>query len=285
MFFLLYQIGIMLDRNPRISMIENQIPKMYVLLQDELWFLMSQFGPAYVIGMENPHLGWLIEEIEQADRLAVDGLIEKELAAVMDEQSIEIDDHLMRMVQHCVQAEHTIILQATIKGEQETQRYLHFAGDMLVEHYQGDDKQHYLASIPDRNALISHWDRYLCQQTNGENPNLVFYLPEDILFKASRFYSNADHQSGFDLLQEHLTDTAILNAFVSTLKDPLANTSIVLVANQNNPETQFVRGFGLLAGPEITWIMRPVEKSGANQVEFKSTNAAIIHNAFTATLP
>lgn len=52
------------------------------LSSDEFWFLLQQFGPAVVLGVQNPHLGWLIEEIEKADRTALRSLVDREIVRI-----------------------------------------------------------------------------------------------------------------------------------------------------------------------------------------------------------
>ncbi len=57
------------------------------LSSDEFWFLIQQFSPAVVLGMQNPHLGWLIEEIEKADRSSLRILVDRGFVRIASKES------------------------------------------------------------------------------------------------------------------------------------------------------------------------------------------------------
>lgn len=256
------------------------------LSADELWFLMSQFGPAYIIGMDNPHLGWLAEEIEKADRKTVQLMVKRGLIRPISEEEIEMDDAVASMVQVCVQPEHSLIVHSSQMEEgAERDRYIHLAGDWIVEHIEDETGLHRLTAFRDRESLAAYLQEDLRMNSKARSSTETFCLPEDILFTASRLYAEGKGGEGKALLQRCDLNSTIIEAIDKVLANPVANGSFVVIVNQNNPETQYVRGFGILEGETQFWLMRPIEKLGQPQVEFMSADATHARQRLIELLP
>jgi len=261
--------------------------KLYTLElnSDELWFLMSLFGPAYVLGMENPHHGWLAEETEKADRKAINALVERDLIEAIPEEDIKVDDALLSVIEACVHPEHSLIVYSQTADGKNKERYIHFFGDQIVEHIESESGIHQLTTFSSREALEEHLkdDLRFSSQTSSKSP--PFYITEETLFSASRLYAEGKVKKARAILDELSLDPTVVQALDDVFRNPIANSSFVVIANQKNPETQHVRGFGILEGKTEFWLMCPTERMGQHQVEFDPASAKIAHQRLVEILP
>jgi hypothetical protein len=267
-----------MDNIKRPSPIELSVP--------EMWFLMSQFSPAYVLGMENPHLGWLIEEIEEADRTAVQALIQKGMVKIVDASSIELDDNLASMISGCTHPEHSLIVNSGDEKEKGGfPRYIHFSKGLIIEHIQTEMGRHQLLLIKDQNEIISLLKENLRPDSKTRGTTSEFFILEELLYKATNSFSQGDGVGGKALLQKSDLEPENSAALAGALENPVANASFVVIYNQNNPATQYVQGFGILESREQFWILRPIEREGKRLVEFTPADAKSIRKHFVEILP
>ena len=251
---------------------------------DELWFLMTQFGPAFIMGMENPYLGFLADEIEEATRKAVHSLIERDIARQISEDSIEVDEVVAAMVQSCVHPQHTLIVQSVTAGKG-VRRFIHFSSDAIVEHLEEETGNHRLTAIRDRDALGDHLQDALRLETETGSDAQPFRLTEQALFEVSELLMQGKHEDAGSLLAEADLEKGIQQRLTAALSDPVANASFAVVMNRNDRDTQHIRGFAFLEGKDDLWLLRPVEQMGQPQVEFQPGNAEAIRRRFEEILP
>jgi len=58
-----------------------------------------------------------------------------------------------------------------------------------------------------------------------------------------------------------------------SLYKPVRNTSVIVIANRNTANTQYVQGFSILEGPDNLWIMEPYEENSEEVIAFIPANA------------
>ena len=253
---------------------------------DELWFLMSQFGPAYVVGMENPHLGWLIEEIEEADRTAVQGLIEKGTVRIIEEGKIDLDDTVAALIRACTHPEHSLIVNGgNDKDDASLTRYIHFANGLIIEHVKMKSGEHQLTLLKNHDEILVRLEENLRDGTNTKGTTDPFFISEEALYNATSLFSQGKPKKGRALLQESVLEPVCATALADTLSNLVANASFVVICNQNNASTQRVSGFGILEGEDQFWVMKPIKKDGKQVVEFTSTDAQLVQEQFVELLP
>jgi len=257
-----------------------------VFSTDELWFLMNQFSSVYVIGMENPHLGWLIEEIEEANRTAVQGLMEKGVVKIVEEGKIDLDDSVASLILACTHPEHSLIVNGgNDKDDPGLTRYIHFVDGLIVEHVKIKSDQHQLSILQDRDEILARLHENLRSDTNTKGTKASFFIAEEILYNATSLYSLGKPEKGRTLLQESDLEPACANALAKTLSNPVANASFVAICNQNDPNIQRVSGFGILEGEDQFWIMKPIERAGKRVVEFTPASSKSVRRQFIELLP
>lgn len=255
---------------------------------DELWFLMSQFSPAYVMGIDNPYLGWLADEIQEATKKAVQSLIEKDIARVLTEDSIELDDTVVEMARACVHPQHTLLvaIQPQPGAVAGFQRYTHFAEpDWIVEHVEYEPGKHRLTAIRDPQALLEHLRDDLRLDSSAASGSPSFKLRQAALHAAARDYADGKFQEGLSTLEESGLDTAVCQRLGAVLAAPVANASFVVMKNRNNSDRNFTCGFGYLEGAAELWLMRPFMQGDEAWVEFTPGSAELIRAKFLEILP
>jgi len=255
------------------------------LLSDELWFLLRQFGPAIALGMKNPHLGWLIEEIQEADRNALRSLVDREIIHIASKNQIELDNALATMLRTCAHPQHTLISQFQDATGANKQRYIHFGNNLIVEHVEFKRGQHRLTAIKDREALLEHLDEVLRPSSTASSHGGKFHMPEQTLFEARALCSQGHARKALnDLKKENLSEEKAAS-LTKTLTDPVANSAFAMLCNQGQPQIQNVKGFALLEGKNDFWILMPYDKDSHKMVEFIPASSKLVKQRFLEILP
>jgi hypothetical protein len=257
-----------------------------ILSTNELWFLMNQFSPAYVLGMENPHMGWLTEEIEEADRIAIQALIQKGMVKIVDAGNIDLDDNIAALIQGCTHPDHTLI----VNGGKERDnagltRYIHFANGSIIEHVEIETGKHQLSSLRNRNDILAHLQENLRVDSKTKGTTESFLLSEEVLYKVTSLFSQGNGEEEKALLLKSDLEPANAAALSDALENIVANASFIVICNQSDPATQRVNGFGILESTKQLWMMHPVEREGKRLVEFTPVDAKSIRKHFIELLP
>ncbi len=235
--------------------------------------------------MTNPHLGWLIDEIEADQHLALRSLVDRDIVRIVSKNQIELDDVLAAMIKTCAHPQHTLISQFQDSTGKDKQRYIYFDNELIVEHIEFKPGLHRLTAIKDRDVLLAHLSEVLRLSSTVSSRGGKFCLPEKILFEA-RFLCTQGHarEALNDLKKAQLSDekAALLS---KALTNPVANSAFVAVHNQGKLELQNVKGFALLEGNNEFWILLPYDKAGDRMVEFIPTNSKLVKQRFLDILP
>jgi hypothetical protein len=263
-----------------------QPPKPHVTLTTaELWLLLSQSGPAFVLGMENPYLGWLADEIEGAHKQAAESLLERGIAQKMTDETLEVDDMLMALVSTMSHPQHSLVLQISSPNGESEQRYIHFSENLIIEHRALPLDQHELFTYPDQQLLINYLINSLHLDPQIEGHGNAFQLPEANLFQAVELVANGKPNEIISLLRDAGLTKSEAAALQKTITNPIANASLAVIANQGDPDTQHVRGFGVLQSSTDLWLMCPFDRVGQPQIEFIPINAEGIRQRVEETVP
>jgi len=253
----------------------------------EIWFLFSLFGPAVILGVKNPYLGWLMNEREETQKDALHMLIDRDLVRVVSDDEVAVDDVLAQMIQVCVNPRHSLILHAQGPDASETgeRRFVHYGDQLLVEHAILDMQQNRLTAIKDNAALIEYITPLLRLDTPAKSEGKSFKVREKILFEARELCENKHDHEALSLLLEFGLDDKVASALINTLKGPVSNSAAVVVVNRIERDTQHVRGMAILEGEKDVWMMRPFDQNGSTYVEFTPANADTLRKRLVAILP
>lgn len=255
------------------------------LSRDEFWLLLEQFSPAVVLGIENPYPGWLADETEKAQRAALSSLLARDLARRVSDSEIALEEALAAMVGACASADHTIIIQVQPTGDLPLTRYVHFSHGLIVEHAVIDGQRHRLTAYTDKGSLAQHLrdSLRLAPQTTGQGE--PFRLPEQALLSARGLLADGRPVEAAAALRAGGLSQPITERLQSVLASPVASSSVVVLVNRSDPDTQHVAGFAVLEGEAERWIIRPLEQNGQTIVNFMPAAAAAVHAHLDSVLP
>ncbi len=251
----------------------------------ELWFLLQQFSPAVIFGMENPYLGWLADEIRADQRKVLKSIIDRDLVRKVSKDEIELDDVMAHMIEVCAHPEHTLIIQFQNCNHENMQRYIHFWNSLTVEQFEFKPGQHSLTAIKDREALIIHLNDSLRLSTTITGHGGKFRLAEDAMFEARSLCSDGHKRKALNNLTKAGLSEGKAAMLTTALSKPVANYAFAVLSNRNNPDAQHVKGFAVLESDNGLWIMLPHDKNGEKMVEFVPADAKSVKDYFLNILP
>jgi hypothetical protein len=255
------------------------------LNRKEFWFLLQQFSPAIILGMENPHLGWLTDEIKTEQRNALKSLMERDLVQKISKDEIELDDVMATMLGICANPEHSLVVQFQNGSDKNIQSYVHFKNSLIVEQFEFKPGQYRLTAIKEQETLIAHLTDFLRLSTLAVSRSGNFRLPEDTLFEARSLCAGGHTRKAIINLKKVGVSEEKAIALASALSKPLANSTFVVLSNRNNTDIQHVKGFALLESESEIWIMLPYDKNKEKMVEFIPANPKLIRQHFLEILP
>ena len=251
----------------------------------EFWFLLNQFSPAILLGIENPYFGWLAEEIEPARREALRSLVDRDLVRMVSPEEIALEESLAAMVAVCAQAESSLIIQSQESNGVDARRYIHFGGGLIVQQRQVEDGNYQLTAIQNVQVLSEHLNDDLRTDSKSASKGKPFQIPEGTLFGSNKFIQEGKEEAALNLLKSTGLANDVIERLCPALSAPVANTSFALLANRNNPDAQYVSGFAVLEGQDEMWLMQVHEQNGKPIVTFNPANANMVLEHFLEIMP
>jgi hypothetical protein len=250
----------------------------------ELLLVLGNFGPCIVMGVEDPYIGMLSDEVKTMQHSALESLLMRGIVSSVSENEIEFEDHVSTIADVIYQPKHSLIVHSKSMTNSDFHCYIHFANEWIVQHSPLGD-HHQLTLTQKVENLSEYLDLPLHASSKSESSSPTFSLAEEVLFEVRSLCALGDLNSARDRLKAaHLFSDAI-DPLINTLNRPVATSSFVLIVNRNNVESQYVRGFSVLEGGDEMWIMEPFEKEGAAMVTFLAANAKKVRERFFDTLP
>lgn len=255
-----------------------------VLTSEQFWLLASAHGPAYVVGIENPHLGWLADEIENAEEQSARSLVEAGWAKWEKEgEVLAVNDDLLKLVETCIKPKHTVIVtpaDKTLKG-----KFIHFDEERIVCRITSE-KEHHLQPVADTAEILELLKQDLCLDSIKDSHFERLPIDEEALLAITQTAAK-DPAKAADMLAEEWKNQpkAIRERLLAALESITANSSLITIFNQDKRETQHTRGFGLLEGKDDLFLLETTSSMGKPVVEISGTNPARIRELFQSILP
>jgi hypothetical protein len=250
----------------------------------ELLLVLGIFGPCIVMGVEDPYLGVMSEEVRISQHLALDSLMMRGLVRAVSEDKIDLIDQVSTTASIMHHPNHSLIVHSKQMAGSDFHCYIHFAGERIVQHTPSQD-QHRLILAQNMESLLDDLEAALRAASKAESSCSPFNLTEEVMFEARRLCARGDlNEARARLLASELPSEAI-DPLIHALIKPVATSSFVLVVNRNNIESQYVRGFSVLEGVDEMWIMEPFEEEGIAMVTFLAANAKKVRERFFEILP
>jgi hypothetical protein len=250
----------------------------------ELLLVLGTFGPCIVMGVEDPYLGMLSDEVKTVQHSALDSLLTRGIVRAVSEDKIDLQDRVFTIASVIHQTKHSLIVHSKMMTNSDFHCYFHFAGEWIVQHTPSQD-QHQLTLARKMESLSDDLGAALHASSKAESSGPPFNLAEEVIFEARQLCARGDLHDARVRLDAADLSSEVIEPLIHTLIKPVATSSFVLVANRNNVESQYVRGFSVLEGGDEMWIMEPFEEEGAAMVTFLAANAKKVRERFFEILP
>ena len=252
---------------------------------NEMWFLLEQYSPTTIAGIENPYMGWLAEEVEPVQREALRSLVDRDQVRMIADDEIALEESVAALVGVCAHADHSLIVKWR-HGENELQTYAHFGNDLIVEVAEVEPGVYNLTACENATASSQSLAGALRSHSSTSSEGDSFQLSEGLLDSARLLCQEGKTDEAKSILK---VGTKLkgeeISRLVKVLSAPVASSSFILIANRNNPDAQYVSGFAVLEGQDEMWLMQVHEQNGKPIVTFNPANANMVLEHFLEIMP
>lgn len=253
--------------------------------EDELWFLLSQYGSGIIVGMYDTYHGRRSEEIRAANETAFQSLVQRGILQLASENEVFLAEWIISLLGVCHHPDHSLIVQYQVAGEYLRRTFIHYGSNLIVELCETEPHKYHLRIVPDQEALLDLFDGFLCSDTNSMSGEREFRLTTSALFRARDLCSKGNLQGAEKALISEGFEEEQAQRLTRSLYKPVRNTSVIVIANRNTFNTQYVQGFSILEGPDNLWIMEPYEENGEEVIVFIPANMEKVRARFREILP
>ena len=231
---------------------------LFQITSKSLWLLLAEYAPITIIGIENPYQGWLVEDIEADADKSIQVLKEQGLLTVDEDESYELIPSLRQAVDMIAKPETVLITLDSSSGiaQEQTYSYLNQEEALYLEHTPEGLKLQHFSSHPE---LI---DLLFSKLPLPEDPkdSTSFNISEEVFFQIALLSIQAKYNEALNLLDDTDLSEAARKELMEAFQDRQANASFAILKNATEADTQQVTGFGLLAGGDRLWSMKPIQK-------------------------
>ena len=253
--------------------------------ENELWFLLSQYRSGIIVGVQDPYHGRRAEEIRAANETAFQSLVQRGILQLASENEVFLAEWIISLLGVCHHPDYSLIVQYQVAGGPLKRTFTHYSENLMVKLCETKPHHYHLRVVPDQEALLDLFDEALRSKTGSMNGGREFRLTANALYKARELCIKGDLQRSEKTMSSAGLAEEQAQRLTRSLYKPVRNTSVIVIANRNITETQFVRGFSILEGADDLWIMDPYEENGEEVIAFIPANAEKVRARFLEILP
>ncbi|MEA4906906.1 MAG: hypothetical protein VB089_04760 [Anaerolineaceae bacterium] len=250
--------------------IRTNLESKKTLLTEELWYLIQLCGSTTVIGIENPYIGYSIEEIEIAEQFTLISLLRKNIVNVTN-GAVEISTPVIKStIETCVNPQHCLWLIAVRNNRPDlmAQRFLYFAGEHIVGLEKSDQRTYRLTDIQN-DTLGEILKGYFPDPANPQPAGTSFVLSQPVFDKVSNDFSSGNQAAARRALAEVGVDAQACEELAAALSD---DHNYYLAINIHHPmavDKCYTEGVGYVQGKNGGWAMREYEENGIKNLHFQ----------------
>jgi hypothetical protein len=236
------------------------------------------------MGLEDPYLGMMADEVAITQRSALESLLSRGFIRGVSEDKIDFHDQIVTAANVIHHPKHSLIINSKERSNDDFECYIHFGNEWIVQHLPSQD-QHQLTLVQNADRLSKDLHPAIRSGSEAESRGPSFDLGEDSLFEIRRLCAEKKLNEAKDRLDAECVPSDIVSPLINTLRKPIATSSFVLIVNRNNVESQYVRGFSVIEGIDEMWIMEPYEENGNSMVTFQPASAIRVRERFYELIP
>ena len=234
----------------------------------EMVFLAELLGADTLLGVTDPFMGWLAEEIEEAREQTLQDLAERNLLEIQPNgDAVLVDTDTAALVGVCALRDASFVVTVT-RSRGETQvHYIHVAQQLAVEQTAlGESPNTYhLTVLGDQDSVYERILHLFGLDKQPAAPSSGGQLSYSQLFQAGEAAGEVGTEASQRILEEAGLSDEVAAALAQTLAAPVVNGALVALTNHNADWE--VDGLGLLEGRNGLWQLRTFTKGDENWVE------------------
>lgn len=236
----------------------------------EATLLASLLGASTLLGVQDPFVGWLTEEIAEAWTRAQTALTARRVLTVETDGALTLDPAMGVLLHTWAFPLASCILTRSLPGGTAETRYFHIGQNLAVEQTQVDDAVE-VAALPDATAVFGRIAHLLGIVAQRAAPGGRARLPE-VTFRAARAQATGDREVTVAALRGAGLTEETAYALAASLRHPVLHGALVALARR--PTAWEVGGLGLLDSAGGLWQLRAFTRDGTAWVEATPTDAA-----------
>ncbi|MDQ2809065.1 MAG: ESX secretion-associated protein EspG [Chloroflexota bacterium] len=242
----------------------------------EATLLVSLLGAPTLLGLQDPFVGWLTEEITVAWERARAALVARRVLALGIDAALMLDPATGVLLHTWAFPVASYILTRTPAGGTTATHYFHMGPHLAVEQTQaGDDIT--VTGLPDRAAVVARVADLLGIVAQRAAPGGPATLPEAAFLAARAQGAAGERAAALVVLRRAAVGEETAQALAASLRRPVLHGALVALARR--PTAWEVAGLGLLDSAGGLWQLRSFTRDGTAWVEAIPTDAGALRTA------
>jgi len=197
------------------------------LSQEELYLLAGFLETPSLIGMDDPFLGKLADEVSSELEQVRKELIARGLLAVEPDGSLSLDPAVCLLVNTITKTRHVLMAVRRSGYEDQDLRLLHVADNLVVEQRTLRDRRVMLSALRDQAHLAQHLKTLFRVETDAQALGPVWDIPEARLTEALRLSHDKGPRAGEAYLQDAGVPAVAMLPLVSALDEGRGVCSLI----------------------------------------------------------
>lgn len=243
------------------------------LTGSEISLLASLLGGDTLLGIDDPFIGWLTEEIEEEWQLVKASLADRRFIELVSDEEVVMDVAVAALVGTCAFPEASFAVTYAEAGNEPSTQYLHVSDELVVEQLAvaAPAGSYRLTALEDRKSILEYTlelfgldEQHAIAASKGE-------LPRTAIARARDLAAGGEPGAVKAVLREAGLPESAASALGETLLDPIANGALVGLRQEET--TWDVAGMGFLAGSNGMWRLRSFTRSEEEWVEVIPSDA------------
>lgn len=189
------------------------------LSQEELYLLAGFLETPSLIGIDDPYLGKLADEVSSELERIRKELVARGLLAVEPDGSLSLDPAVCLLVNTITKTRHVLMAVRRSGYEDQDLRLLYVADNLVVEQRTLRDRRVMLTALRDQAHLAQHLKTFFRVETDAQALGPVWDIPEAGLTEALRLSYEKEPQAGEWRLQDAGVPATAMLPLVSALAE------------------------------------------------------------------
>jgi len=227
--------------------------------QTQLYFLASLLQVPYLLGLEDPLLGLLADEIEERLEKTLEVLAERGILQVRADGSFTVDAGVATLVEAGASAKRTLIAARTGPNGDSHLRFVHLTPDLLVEQEALPHGEIALTPVHDQEMLQQRLANFWALPEALAAPGPALTLTEADLTEARRLALEEGAEACSAFLNRLGLPAEAVEGLASALTDGRSAGSLVTLHREGR-EMLYGESLAWLVGSQGAWRLQPLSQ-------------------------